>query len=140
MTPFNSVNIMVDSINNSRKGQYAMKKITLTCPFTGVEFDALESADGALIVNNPLTGENMQIGVNHHTCKYKIDMCLFNHVQTVTQAQAAELLGVSRARVSAIVKENTIPHYRVAGSNVFLKQDLLDYAETRTVGRPKDEQ
>lgn len=117
-----------------------MKKITITCPFTGVEFKALESADGALIVNNPLTGENMHIRIDHHTHEYLIDTRLFNHVETVTQAQAADLLEVSRARVSAIVKENIIPHYQVAGSNVFLKKDLLDYVETRAVGRPKDVQ
>ena len=116
-----------------------MEKITLTCPFTGVEFDALKSADGVLIVNNPLTGENMRIGANYHSHKYLVDMRQFKRIETVTQAQAADLLGVSRARVSAIVKENTIPHYQVAGSNVFLKEDLLAYAETRTVGRPKDE-
>ena len=41
-----------------------MKKITLTCPFTGVEFDALENADGSLIVQHPLTGEHMRVGFN----------------------------------------------------------------------------
>lgn len=115
-----------------------MKKITLTCPFTGVPFDALENADGSLIVQHPLTGVHMRVGFNEPSNRYLLDRSQFQHVETVTQAQAAELLGVSRARVSAIVRDETIPHYVVNGSNVFLLDDIKAYDASRTVGRPKE--
>lgn len=114
-----------------------MQKITMTCPFTGVEFEALKYADGSLIVQNPLTGKNVRVGYNRPANRYLVDTHQFKHIETVSSAKAAEMLGVSRARISAIVKDDTIPHYTVNGAHVFLVSDIINYAENRTNGRPK---
>lgn len=116
-----------------------MKKITLTCPFTGVEFDALENADGSLIVQHPLTGEHMRVGFNEPSNRYLLDRRKFEHIETVTPVEAAEILGVSKARISAITREMTIPHFTVNGKSVFLLDDIKAYSDTRSVGRPPKE-
>lgn len=115
-----------------------MKKITLTCPFTGLPFDALKSADGSLIVQNPITGENMRIGYNMPSKRYLIDERLFSKVDIINSVEAAEILGVTRARISKIVKDEVIPHFNIGDKYMFLRDDVLMYAESRSVGRPKE--
>ena len=116
-----------------------MKKIILTCPFTGVAFEALKSADGSLIVQNPLTGENMRIGYNEPSRRYLVDERQFEHIETVSSQKASEILDVSRARISRIIKDDVIPHFKINGKHVFRKDDIMSYAETRSVGRPMKE-
>ncbi len=114
-----------------------MKKITLTCPFTGLPFTALESVDGDLIVHNPITHEDMRIGCNRPSKRYLVDTRFFKPVEIVSQKDAPEILGVSRARVNAIIKENVIPHFTANGRIMFAKSDLDAYMENRSTGRPK---
>lgn len=114
-----------------------MEKITLTCPFTGIPFDAIKSADGSLIVQNPITKENMRIGYNEPTKRYLVNKKYFQFMETVSCSEAAEMLGVSRSRISTMIFNDTIPHYSVNGKHVFLKSDVLSYSESRRVGRPQ---
>ena len=116
-----------------------MQKIILTCPFTGIAFTALENADKSLIVQNPLTGENIRIGYNEPSRRYLLDDRIFSYIETVTCNEAAKLLKVSRARISKMIKDDVIPHYKINGTHMFLKSDILSYGETRSVGRPPKE-
>lgn len=116
-----------------------MKKIMLTCPFTGIPFEALRSADGSLIAQNPITGENMRIGYNEPNRRYLIDDRLFKHIEVVSASQAAEILGISRARISKIIKDDIIPHYKTNGKYMLRLDDVMLYADNRTVGRPKED-
>lgn len=113
-----------------------MREIILTCPFTGVEFSALEYADGTLIVKHPLTGTLNRINWNGTIERYNIPRFLFKHISTVTLTEAAEILVVSRQRISQIAKDGVIPAKSVNGSTVFLLDDVLKYKETRKVGAP----
>ena len=113
-----------------------MEKILITCPFTGVRFEAFECADGSLQVKHPITGEEMRIGYNAAAKRYLIDKRLFKNLDLVTSSAAAEILGVSRARISNIIRDDTIPHFKVNGRHMFLRSDIMDYARNRTIGRP----
>lgn len=116
-----------------------MKEEILTCPFTGCEFKALSDIDGHLYVNNPITGRIFKATHDSlHSC-YRVPLELFSHVDTVTLGQAAEILEVSRQRISAIAANNTIPSKTVNGQTVFIRDDVLDYKETRKIGAPKKE-
>jgi len=113
-----------------------MKKVMLTCPFTGVDFEALETADGNLIVKHALTGEDVRVNWNGSNNRYYMQKNPFKHIETVTPAEAAEMLEVSKQRISQIVQKQTIPVHMVNGTPVFLKSDVVAYAQTRKVGAP----
>ena len=112
-----------------------MKEVILTCPFTGLDFTALETADGKLIVKHALTGEDIHVNWNCSIARYNIPKNAFKHVETCTPAQAAEILEVSRQRIDQIIKGNIIPVHMVNGSPVFLLQDVYQYRDTRKAGR-----
>ena len=113
-----------------------MKKIILTCPFTGVEFEALEYADGSILIKHPITGERVKINWNGTINRFNVPKTLFKHYATVTMSEAAEILGVSRQRITAIAKDEVIPPKTVNGSVMFLASDVLEYKNTRKVGAP----
>lgn len=113
-----------------------MQELKLTCPFTGVEFTAIETVDGDLLVIHPLTKEQIKINFNHTTLTYSMNSETFKHHDTVTPAELIGILGVSRQRVSQIVQDEVIPVHLVNGSPVFLLSDVLEYKENRKVGAP----
>lgn len=116
-----------------------MKEIKLTCPFTGCDFTATQTADGDLFIIHPLTNEQIKISYNASIKKYNIDANHFKHIETVTSAQAEKILDVTKQRVYQIVKNETIPvHYtKPYGEVVFILDDVLSYKNTRKVGKPK---
>lgn len=116
-----------------------MKEIILTCPFTGIEFKATEYADGKIVFVHPLTRETIHMNYNASIKKYNIDRSAFKQIETCTQTQAMEILEVSRQRVNKIAQDEIIPTFIVNGSKVFLMRDVLEYKETRKVGRPEKE-
>ena len=114
-----------------------MKEILLTCPFTGIEFSALESIDGNLIVVHPLTGEQLKINWNASCKRYNIPKSFFKKIDIVTQTEAMEILNVSHQRISQIAREQIIPTHVIAGKTVFLRDDVENYRDTRKVGAPR---
>lgn len=110
----------------------------LTCPFTGEKFKAVFNNDNTVSFTNPLTGAayNFKILGNAIT----VPLELFCYIETVTAKEAAEILDVSPQRISAIVKNKTIPTYKVGGKKVFKLADVLKYKQLRKVGNPHKEQ
>lgn len=114
-----------------------MKEIKLTCPFTGGEFTALESADGKLLVKHALTGEDIVLNWNCSIQRYNVEKCAFRHYETMLPVEAAKLLGVSMSRISQIMDNQVVPVHVVNGQKVFLREDVVKYKANRVVGRPK---
>ena len=114
-----------------------MKEITLTCPFTGVEFNALEMADGKLIVIHPLTGEQIQVNWNCTINRYNLQKQYFKHIETLTREQAQKILGVTHQRITQIIKDEIIPVHYVNGQPVFVADDVYRYRDNRKVGAPR---
>lgn len=115
-----------------------MKRITLTCPFTGVTFEAAETADGNILAYNPLTGEEIRMNYNSSNNRYYMRPSSWHEIETHTLKDAAELLNVSIQRVSTMVKNGTIPaHVLPNGDKVILQTDIDLYNENKTYGRPR---
>lgn len=116
-----------------------MKELVLTCPFTGVSFKALLSSDNNIYYINPLTGKQMTAKLE--TLESTITLAIedFAYVESVSPKDAQEILDVSKQRISQIVASNIIPVRIVSGSPRFLKEDVLRYKESRSVGAPKKE-
>lgn len=116
-----------------------MKEITMTCPFTGVTFNALADALGNVYFVHPLTGEQLKMNYNCSIKKYNVQKEWFEPIETVRIKEAAEILGVSRQRASAIAATNVIRPVLVDGQQRFLKSDVLKYRLNRKYGAPKKE-
>lgn len=116
-----------------------MKEIMLTCPFTGVPFKATEYADGRIIFVHPLTHEIFHMNYNASIKKYNVEKRAFKPIEICTQAQAMDILEVSRQRINKIAHDGTIPTYTVNGIAVFLMSDVIKYKEKRKPGRPEKE-
>ena len=114
-----------------------MKTILLTCPFTGVEFEAMQDENGNLHVINPLTGNIFYVLTANSCNDFIIDKRLFTHVETVTISETSDILGVSRQRVGAIAANKTIPPHTVKGQTVFLLSDVLEYKKNKKPGAPR---
>lgn len=101
----------------------------MTCPFTGVEFMAEILPDGGIQFENPLTGETSIMN--------NVPLEQFTYLETFTPMECADFLGVTKQRISQIIKRKTIPVHIVAGKPVFLKLEVEYYKRTRKVGAPK---
>ena len=108
-----------------------MQEIILTCPFTGVDFTAIVSNDGNVTFVNPLTDEVITVK--------DMPFGLFTHIETMTPAEVAEYLDISKQRVSQIIRDKVIPVSFVAGKPVFMRVDVERYGRKRKVGRPEKE-
>lgn len=113
------------------------KQEKLTCPFTGERFKAVFNNDNTVRMTNPLTGASYSFKIMGNAITIPLE--LFNYVETVTIQEAADILEVSKQRISAIAKNETIPTYQVGGKTVFKLSDVLKYKQLRKVGRPNKE-
>ena len=114
-----------------------MQKVTLTCPFTGATFEALEYADGKISFRHALTGEELHMNWNATINRYNIAKNAFKHIAIATFQDAAKILDVSRQRITQLAKDGVIEVHDVCGKSVFLLDDVLKYKETRKVGAPR---
>ena len=121
-----------------------MYRKILTCPLTGVEFEvAVNEPDlvpfAKATTHHPLLHEPVDMYVNE-----RFELCIplkhFAHIETLTRAEAAELLGVSRQRITQILSENIIDSHIVNNSVLFKKEDIIDYMNGRKIGRPRKEE
>lgn len=109
----------------------------LTCPFTGEKFKAVFDNDNTVGMTNPLTGASYNFKIMGNAITIPLE--LFNYVETVTMQEAANILEVSKQRISAIAKNETIPTYQIGGKTVFKLSDVLKYKQLKKVGRPNKE-
>ena len=113
-----------------------MQELILTCPFTGVEFTALKSADGDLLVIHPLTGEQIKIDYYSSANRYAMPAEAFENIPIATPYDLIDMLQVTRQRVTQIVQNEVIPVHYVNNQPIFLLSDVLEYKKNRKVGAP----
>ena len=114
-----------------------MHKISLTCPFTGCKFDATIDKDKTLYIKHPITDEMHIVKYDAFMESYEVPARLFDFIETVSMSEAAEILGVTRQRMSAIAANDTIPAKTANGQTVFKLLNVLKYKETRKTGAPR---
>ena len=115
-----------------------MREITCTCPFTGLEFNALEDENtGNLVFTNPLTG--LQETATRVGRNYVLTIEQTKWVPIVKAYDAKVILQVSKQRIAQIINSETIPVKRINKEPYFLKADVLEYRENRQVGAPRKE-
>lgn len=65
-----------------------------------------------------------------------IDEMTNEQIELIYVYDAAEILNVTKQRISQLVKDGTIEIYNVYGLPFFKKSDVENYANARKVGRP----
>ena len=114
-----------------------MKRILLTCPFTGVTFEALQTADNNIIGRNPITGNEIRMNFNSSCNRYYIYPDAFKKIETLTLSEAADVLEISVQRISKMVNDGVIPSFEIDGKKKTTLESVLEYKKTRKVGAPK---
>lgn len=102
-------------------------------PFHGCEFSALEFDDKSILFDNAFDHESCALGYNEELDAYVIPAKLLNHRATVSLVQAAEILNVSKARVSALCAKGQLKHEKVNGVMLIEWASLDEYAQARQI-------
>ena len=106
----------------------------MTCPFTGAEFSGCALDSGNIVIVHPITGEH--IIMRKKARSFVIPASCFDRLDVISMTEAAELLDVSKQRISQIANDGVVPVKSVNGQKMFLRSDILKYAEVRKVGAP----
>lgn len=90
---------------------------TLSDPMTGLDFKAIESTDGDLIVGTPFDG-TIRLLYDKETDSYRLPKGLLDHRQTMSLNECAEFLGVSKVRVSRMCANGSLVSAKIKGTLV----------------------
>ena len=116
-----------------------MQKIMLTCPFTGIEFEGMKDSSGNILIINPLTGDHVKLDRwlnRENKTVYKIPYEAFTHIDTISQTEAAEIIGVSKPRISALCQSGQLKSVTVGNSVIISKDSAIEYRDSeRKAGR-----
>lgn len=117
-----------------------MKPILITDPFTGLDFEAIEFADGSILARNALTNQEIKLTYNPMCNRLMVGKEHFAHIETLTLAQAARFSNVSVQRISKLCADGTLEAHELPnGSKVVLLDDLVRYNANKKNGRPRKE-
>ena len=108
-----------------------MEKVTITCPLTGVPFEAIKYADGRLIAANIFTGEQIYISYNASNDRYMINASAVKNTPVLTLDECAEFLGISKPRVSELVKKGRLAAIKPKARMFITRRSALLYAKDR---------
>lgn len=104
-----------------------MQHLMITCPFTGLPFEAIQYADGRIVATNALTGEDMQITYNASIKRYMLDSAFFHGEKMLTLQECADLLGISKARVSVLAKQDRLKAVKPSAQMYISLNSALQY-------------
>ena len=115
-----------------------MKRIILTDPFSGIDFETYQFDDDSIVAVHPLTHQMIRASLDHAANAFMVPVEAFEHIDTVTMQEAADFMNVSVQRVSNACKTGKLPLKELPnGTKMIVKSDLLKYNETKKVGRPR---
>lgn len=107
-----------------------------TCPFTGGEFEAVHMQE-SWIITHPLTGDTIRCPLDGPYLM--VPLSALDRKCTMTPAEAADMLQVSRQRIDQLTAAGKLCQRYVNGSPVFLENDVVEYKGNRKNGRPRKE-
>jgi hypothetical protein len=92
-----------------------------------------------LVTSNKITGDEIQITYNPSIDRYMLSARLFKHIPLVTMEECANELGVSKPRVSALVKKGKLQTVRPSAALYITKDSMLDYKRQQRKAAEKDD-
>ena len=104
----------------------------ITDPFTGTENAVFEFDNGNLLFEHAITKENIIVEYDALENVYKIPAYAFKYRAVLTLKEAAELLGVSKMRVSSMCKTGILKCSKVCEKILLIDYDsVCDYIKHR---------
>lgn len=111
-----------------------MKRLLLTCPFTGLEFEALQVVDNTYAATNPITGKVINFVQSKDGIIIAPDE--FAHRELISIDDAADILQVSKARVCELAKDGIIKSLKIRKTTLIDAATCKEYAASdRKPGR-----
>lgn len=108
-----------------------MKLKKLCDPFTGIEINVAEFDDRTFLFDKCFTHESVAVGYDATTDRYTIPASAFKLVYSVSLAEAAEILGVSKMRVSAMCGKGQLQYSKVNGIMLVSYDSIMEYRINR---------
>lgn len=108
-----------------------MKLQTMSNPFTGHEMKVPVFDDGSFIFDCAFTHKTIAVGYDSEHDVYIIPAKAFEHVQTVSLVEAAEMLDVSKMRVSTLCAKGQLRFSKINGVIAIEYESVLDYMHNR---------
>ena len=104
-----------------------MRILKHTCPFTGGKFKLIESDSekDKITCFHALTGEQFNIKIKDGN--FIIPLDAFNEIETVSLNKAAQMLGVTKQRVSKLIKDGKIEALKVNGRYSVIASSVREY-------------
>lgn len=104
----------------------------ITDPFTGTENAIVEFDNGNLLFEHALTHENIYLEYDALENCYKVPAYALKYRAVLTLNEAAELLGVSKMRVSSMCKTGLLKSAKVCDKIILVDyQSIMDYIDKR---------
>lgn len=100
-------------------------------PFTGHEINAPVFEDGSWLFDTAFGHETVAVGYDTEHDAYIIPAHAFRHVPTCTLVEAAEFLGVSKMRVSALCSKGQLNYSKINNVMLIELASVEAYKETR---------
>lgn len=104
-----------------------MQILKHTCPFTGGNFKLImrRDQDTKITFYHALTGEQFNMEIKDGNVI--IPLAAFNEIETVTLNKAAQMLGVTKQRVSKLIKDGKIDALKVNGRYSVITSSVREY-------------
>lgn len=111
-----------------------MKILKHTCPFTGGNFKLIvrNENESELTFNHALTGQEFTAKILDGNLI--VPVCAFDAIETVSLNKAAQMLGVTKQRVSKLIKDGKITGLKINGRYSVLTESVKNY-DAMTRGR-----
>ena len=103
----------------------------ITDPFTGLEINVKEFANKNILVENPITKETCIFKYDYLTNTYTFDAAALLHIKTITLNEAAELLEVTKMRVSKMCSTGILKSTNVCGRVLVDYNSVIEYMKEK---------
>ena len=111
-----------------------MEKIDIFNPFDGLPVTLTAFDDGTFSATHLVTHETIAGRIEDGYMRIPMDFCMKGHA--IQANEAAELLGVSRMRITQLCNEGKLRSAMIGSSLFVSNRDVLQYAvSNRTPGR-----
>lgn len=108
-----------------------MKLKKFSNPFDGQEINVAQFEDNSFVFDMAFSHESIPVAYNEELDCYAIPARCFKYVHTLSLQETAEVLDVSKMRVSALCSKGQLRHTKVNGIIRIEYDSILEYQEVR---------
>lgn len=108
-----------------------MKLEKMGDPFTGQEIDVVKFEDGSYAFDLAFSHETVAVAYNKELDAFAIPAKCFEYVHTLSLQEAADMLQVSKMRVSTLCAKGQLQHTKINGIIRIKYDSIVQYQNKR---------